>query len=65
LCPGGKFLFTAPQPAVTWLDPITGRESVSLDAETINRIVRARGMILTGEASDEGDHLYYFAASDA
>lgn len=59
---GGKFLFTSPQAAVTWSDAMTGRESVSLGAGEYQRILRADGLFLTGEQSDEGDNHYYFAS---
>jgi hypothetical protein len=58
---GGRFLFTAPQPAVTWSDALTGRQSISLGAPTYEQILRAEGPILTSEASDEGGNHYYFA----
>jgi 2-polyprenyl-3-methyl-5-hydroxy-6-metoxy-1,4-benzoquinol methylase len=59
---GGRFLFTSPQAAVTWSDAMTGRESISLGADEYQRILRAEGLFLTGEQSDEGDNHYYFAS---
>jgi 2-polyprenyl-3-methyl-5-hydroxy-6-metoxy-1,4-benzoquinol methylase len=59
---GGKFLFTSPQEAVTWSDAITGRKSISLGADVYQQILRAEGLLLIGEESDEGDNHYYFTA---
>jgi SAM-dependent methyltransferase len=62
LKPGGKFLFTSPEKAHTWLDSLTGRESISLGAEAYRQALVAEGLTLEGESSDEGDNHYYFAA---
>ena len=62
LNPGGKFFFTAPKEAVTWLDALTGRESISLGSEEYQRILRKNGMKLDDELSDEGENHYYLAS---
>lgn len=62
LKPGGKFLFTAPEKAVTWQDSLTGRESNSLGAEEYRRILLSEGFVLGGGGSDEGDNHYYLAS---
>jgi 2-polyprenyl-3-methyl-5-hydroxy-6-metoxy-1,4-benzoquinol methylase len=62
LSPGGKFLFTSPRDAVSWSDALTGRASISLGVEQYERILRAEGLILIGERSDEGDNHYYFVS---
>jgi 2-polyprenyl-3-methyl-5-hydroxy-6-metoxy-1,4-benzoquinol methylase len=56
---GGKFLYTAPKEAVAWSDALTGRQSISLGADVYQRILRAEGLILAGELSDDGDNHYY------
>lgn len=62
LNPGGRFLFTSPAEAVTWSDSLTGRESVSLGAEAYREILRAEGLRVDGETSDEGENHYYLAS---
>jgi len=62
LDPGGKFLFTSPKETVTWLDALTGRESISLGAESYQQILRAEGLVLVGEQSDEGNNHYYLVS---
>lgn len=62
LSSGGRFLSTSPREAVTWTDVLTERESVSLGAEAYQKILRAEGLILTGEDSDEAENHYYFAS---
>jgi cyclopropane fatty-acyl-phospholipid synthase-like methyltransferase len=59
LSPGGRFLFTSPREAVSWSDALTGRESTSLGVERYERLLRAEGLILVGEKSDEGENHYY------
>jgi SAM-dependent methyltransferase len=59
---GGKFLFTAPQEAVTWPDSLTGRESISLGRQMYEQTLRAEGLMLVGEQSDAGDNHYYFVS---
>ncbi len=60
LKPNGKFLFTSPKETVTWYDSLTGRESISLGAERYRQLLRAEGLVLVGEESDEGNNHYYF-----
>jgi 2-polyprenyl-3-methyl-5-hydroxy-6-metoxy-1,4-benzoquinol methylase len=62
LTPSGKFLFTSPKEAVTWPDALTRHPSVSLGAESYRQILRAEGLILVGEQSDEGDNHYYLVS---
>jgi hypothetical protein len=62
LTPGGKFLFTSPQEAGTWPDALTARESISPGAHAYRDMLRAEGLILDGDASDEGGNHYYFAS---
>lgn len=62
LNPGGKFLFTFSKQAASWLDSITGRESVSLGAEGYRHILHSEGFAIVGEDSDEGENHYYFSA---
>jgi 2-polyprenyl-3-methyl-5-hydroxy-6-metoxy-1,4-benzoquinol methylase len=62
LNPGGKFLFTSPKEIVTWLDALTGRESISLGAESYQRILSAEGLVLVGEKADEGNNHYYLVS---
>jgi hypothetical protein len=56
---GGTFLFTSPRSAATWPDALTGRESVSLGSDAYARVLRAEGLTLIGEKSDEADNNYY------
>jgi hypothetical protein len=60
LNPGGRFLFTAPQAPLEWLDAMTNRQSQSLGAHTYERLLRDAGLTLVGEAEDEGENHYYF-----
>lgn len=62
LNPGGRFLFTAPQQAITWQDSLTGRESISLGAGAYVQILHAEGLALDGNASDEGGNYYYLVS---
>jgi 2-polyprenyl-3-methyl-5-hydroxy-6-metoxy-1,4-benzoquinol methylase len=59
LSPGGRFLFTSPREAVSWSDALTGRVSISLGVEQYERLLRADGLVLVGEKSDEGENHYY------
>ena len=61
LKPGGKFLFTSPLQQGTWRDILTDRESISLGRERYLQILSAAGLVLVGEAVDEGDNHYYFS----
>jgi SAM-dependent methyltransferase len=56
---GGSFLFTAPEGASTWIDLLTGRESVSLGAEVYRERLAATGLTVVAEHRDEGDNHYY------
>lgn len=60
--PGGSFIFTAPEQPCAWNDALTGRLSTSLGAPKYREILRARGLAVFGEGSDEGDNHYYFAS---
>ena len=61
LNPRGQFLFTSPRQACTWTDGMTGLPSVSLGRETYERELAAHGLVLGGNAEDEGENYYYFA----
>jgi SAM-dependent methyltransferase len=60
LKPGGRVLFTAPDLECEWVDSLTGRTSVSLGSHAYRKTVEEAGLILDGEADDEGDNHYYF-----
>ncbi len=60
LVPGGRFLFTAHQQPLEWLDAMTGRRSQSLGAQTYERLLREAGLTWVAEAQDEGENHYYF-----
>jgi 2-polyprenyl-3-methyl-5-hydroxy-6-metoxy-1,4-benzoquinol methylase len=62
LNPGGKFLFTAPTQKWTWQDILTGRESFSLGDERYRQLLHAAGLVLDGEATDEGGNHYYLVS---
>lgn len=62
LSPGGKFLFTAPEQSATWRDALTSRESISLGNERYLQILHDAGLVLVGEAVDEGNNHYYFTS---
>jgi len=57
----GRLLFTAPAEACAWVDVLTGRQSVSLGAQTYRRILDGVGMDLLEQLRDEGDNHYYLA----
>lgn len=59
--PDGRFLFTAPSQQCEWHDMITGQPSISLGADGYRALLSSAGLILTGEADDEGENHYYFA----
>lgn len=61
LNPGGRFLFTAPPDACSWIDVLTGRRSLSLGADEYKVILEGTGLALVGEHVDEGDNHYYDA----
>ena len=56
---GGRFLFTSPAQCCTWTDILTGRESLSLGADSYKAIIAGARLNLVGEHSDEGDNHYY------
>ncbi len=62
LNPGGRFLFTSPPEAVTWLDALTGRASISLGTDRYQQILHAEGLVLVGEELDEGENHYYLVS---
>src|SRR5215210_7950246 len=62
LNPGGRFLFTAPEEPLEWLDAMTDRQSQSLGAQAYERLLRDAGLTLMAEAQDEGENHYYFVA---
>lgn len=61
LSPRGRFLFTAPTQACTWIDPMTGRQSVSLGDEPYRRALADAGLVVVAEYVDEGENHYYDA----
>ena len=62
LVPGGRLLFTSPHQACSRTDILTGTGSVSLGVDRYREVLAAGGLELLGEASDEGENHYYFAA---
>ena len=58
---GGRFLFTSPKEAVTWIDVRTGHESVSLGAFEYKSLLSAANMSLIAEYDDEGSNHYFEA----
>jgi SAM-dependent methyltransferase len=58
--PGGRFLFTATEAPLEWLDGMTDRPSWSLGAETYERLLRDVGLTWVAGAEDEGGNHYYF-----
>ena len=61
LCSAGRFLFTAPEDPVTWIDVLTRRTSVSLGAAKYLEILSTHGLTLDGQYADEGGNHYYSA----
>lgn len=59
LNPGGRFLFSAPVQDTAWTDSMTGRQSRSLGMDQYTAILRAAGLELLGEYTDEGENHYY------
>ena len=57
--PGGRFLFTAPAPACTWNDALTGRESTSLGATAYRGQLAGAGLRIIAEHDDEGGNHYF------
>lgn len=64
LQPGGRLLFTAPSPACTWNDSLTGRPSESLGAGVYRSVLEEAGCRLVGEYEDEGENHYYDAVRE-
>jgi 2-polyprenyl-3-methyl-5-hydroxy-6-metoxy-1,4-benzoquinol methylase len=62
LITGGQFLFTAPSQACSWLDAMTGQESLSLGREEYQRVLQNVGLTLIEEQQDEGDNHYYLVS---
>lgn len=60
LNPDGRFLFTAPRQACEWPDNLTGLTSISLGADAYADIIEKSGLVLDGEADDEGGNHNYF-----
>ncbi|HXC97347.1 MAG TPA: class I SAM-dependent methyltransferase [Edaphobacter sp.] len=61
LAPGGQLLFTAPQRAIEWKDSLTNLQSISLGAETYEKLLNTNGFTVIGGDKDEGDNFYYIA----
>ena len=61
LKPQGRFLFTSPREEASWIDALTGLESTSLGYEVYRQELDKHGLMLLGDAKDEGDNFYYFA----
>jgi SAM-dependent methyltransferase len=64
LHPGGLFLFTSPEEPAVWQDSLTGCRSVSLGAKGYLDILGENDFRVMGEAADEGENHYYFAAKN-
>jgi 2-polyprenyl-3-methyl-5-hydroxy-6-metoxy-1,4-benzoquinol methylase len=60
--PGATFLFTSPRDPVSWVDVMTELPSLSLGLPEYARVLRAHGLLLTGERYDEGENHYYLVA---
>ena len=58
--PQGRFLFTAHQQALEWLDAMTGRRSQSLGAHAYEQLLHDAGLMWVAEAQDEGENHYFF-----
>jgi 2-polyprenyl-3-methyl-5-hydroxy-6-metoxy-1,4-benzoquinol methylase len=61
LNPGGGLLFTAPTETGTWTDVLTGHTSLSLGDDAYRAAIAGAGLVLAGEAVDEGGNHYYHA----
>ena len=61
LRPGGRFLFTAPAQACTWIDVLTGRVSVSLGAAAYAAVFADAGLEPVATCLDEGGNHYFDA----
>lgn len=60
LKPKGRFLFTAPQEPLEWLDGMTGFPSQSLGERTYQRLLSDAGLTWISNTKDEGGNYYYF-----
>jgi cyclopropane fatty-acyl-phospholipid synthase-like methyltransferase len=58
---GGRFLFTAPGQACSWVDELTKQESRSLGAEVYEALLRGMGFEVSHGRVDEGESYYFFA----
>jgi SAM-dependent methyltransferase len=58
---GGRFLFTAPRQACSWVDELTKQKSRSLGAGVYEALLRGLGFELSSGRVDEGENHYYFA----
>lgn len=56
---GGRFLFTAPEQACSWVDVLTGQRSHSVGWEHYERVARNVGFTLAATYRDEGDNHYF------
>jgi SAM-dependent methyltransferase len=59
--PAGRLLFTAPAPAATWRDAMTGLDSVSLGAERYRQLLADVGLAVIDEYEDIGENHYFNA----
>jgi 2-polyprenyl-3-methyl-5-hydroxy-6-metoxy-1,4-benzoquinol methylase len=59
LRPGGRLLFTAPEPECRWVDALTGRTSLSLGAAAYRDALSEVGLAVVDTAVDEGENYYY------
>ncbi len=62
LNPSGRFLFTAPEVASTWVDVLTRRTSISLGASKYLELLSTHGLPILDQYSDEGGNHCYSAA---
>lgn len=60
LVSGARFLFTAPWQIGEWPDVLTGRISVSLGRDRYRALLDRVGLVLEGEADDEGGSHFWF-----
>jgi len=61
LKPGGRLLFTSPARSGTWLDAMTGLESVSLGAARYRELLADPGFSVVDEYEDAGENHYFEA----
>lgn len=60
---GGRFLFTSPKEAVTWIDITTGRRSESLGAFEYQSLLSSAKLSLVAEYDDDEGANHYFEAA--